>query len=130
MVPVLFHHAPSAQKPPKEATPVDRADYRERLKQQRLNVQALGSMERLRKALPRSGTSFFAAMAVIPTRSLSRTCRSIAPTSVASARTLNSITCPKPLRKEASSMDGPAALANLRPPRSNCAPTTPARGND
>ena len=52
MVPVLFHHAPSAQKPPKEATPVDRADYRERLKQQRLNVQALGSMERLRKATP------------------------------------------------------------------------------
>jgi hypothetical protein len=52
MVPVLFHHAPSAQKPPKEATPVERADYRERLKQQRLNVQALGSMERLRKATP------------------------------------------------------------------------------
>jgi len=48
LLPVVFHHAPSAQKPPKEATDQEMAAYRECLKQQRLNSQALDQIARLR----------------------------------------------------------------------------------
>jgi hypothetical protein len=52
MIPILFQHAPSAQKPPKDATEEELVDYRERLKQKRLNVYALDQMRRLREACP------------------------------------------------------------------------------
>ena len=49
---MLFHHAPSAQKPSKDATEEELGKYREQLKQKRLNVQALDQMGQLREACP------------------------------------------------------------------------------
>ena len=52
LVPILFHHAPSAPKPPPEAAGAALAEHRERLRQMRLNAQALQQMGRLRAACP------------------------------------------------------------------------------
>ena len=52
MVPILFEHAPSAKKPPKDASTDQLTQYRECLKQQRLNMKALEEMKRLRESCP------------------------------------------------------------------------------
>lgn len=52
MVPIDFLHAPTPVKPPKNANPEQRESYREALKQQNLNCQALKRLEILRRETP------------------------------------------------------------------------------
>lgn len=54
MIPIVFEHVPSAQKPSKNATEEELKEHRERLKQQCLNVQGLQQMQRLRHTCPPS----------------------------------------------------------------------------
>lgn len=48
MVPIAFAHAPSAPKPPKDATPQQLSEHREAHKQRNLNAQSVEHMQRLR----------------------------------------------------------------------------------
>jgi hypothetical protein len=59
MVPLLFHHAPSASKPTKDASPAQLALHREQAKQMRLNAQALEQMKRLRERCPAERAMIF-----------------------------------------------------------------------
>ena len=52
MIPVDFTHAPMPPKPGKKATPELVEEYKEKKKQQRLNVVALARIQQLRQALP------------------------------------------------------------------------------
>ncbi len=52
MVPIAFHHAPSAPKPPKGAGPAECRALREAAKQATLNAQSLVHMKALREATP------------------------------------------------------------------------------
>ena len=52
MVPIAFHHTPSAAKPPKGADQAALQSYREAQKQQCLNAQALNHMRGLRQQVP------------------------------------------------------------------------------
>lgn len=59
MVPILFHHAPSAQKPVKNASPEQLSWQREEQKQRRLNAQALEQMKLLRERCPSTRSMIF-----------------------------------------------------------------------
>jgi hypothetical protein len=52
MLPVDFTHAPTPPKPPKKAPASQQAQYKEQLKQQRLNAVARNRLEYLRQILP------------------------------------------------------------------------------
>lgn len=52
MVPVAFQHAPSAPKPPRDATDEQRAAHREVKRQMSLNAYAIERMKALREACP------------------------------------------------------------------------------
>ncbi|HZL45204.1 MAG TPA: transposase [Opitutaceae bacterium] len=54
MIPVDFTHAPTPPKPPKKAPAAQWQDYKEKQKQQRLNVAALARIKALRSSLPDS----------------------------------------------------------------------------
>jgi hypothetical protein len=59
MIPILFHHAPSAPKPNKDASPQQLTQHREQQKQMRLNAQALEQMKRLRQRCPAGRSLIF-----------------------------------------------------------------------
>ena len=52
MVPILFHHAPSAPKPPRDADKEQLANHREVLPQMRLNAYAPAQIKALREVAP------------------------------------------------------------------------------
>ncbi|MGH2604075.1 MAG: IS701 family transposase, partial [Dehalococcoidia bacterium] len=54
MIPVDFTHAPTPPKPGKRASAVEKKQYKEKQKQQRLNLVALARIAHLRQALPAS----------------------------------------------------------------------------
>jgi hypothetical protein len=54
MLPVCLRHAPSPQKPAKNAGAREKKNYREALKQQNLNTEAIEELEKLRAKLPGS----------------------------------------------------------------------------
>lgn len=53
MVPILFHHAPTAKKPARNASDQDLAEYREARRQRCLNTYAFEDMNGLRDRCPR-----------------------------------------------------------------------------
>lgn len=59
MVPILFHHAPSAPKPNKYASLQQLTQHREEQKQMRLNAQALEQMKLLRQRCPAGRSLIF-----------------------------------------------------------------------
>jgi hypothetical protein len=59
MVPILFHHAPSAKKPAKGATASQITEYHEQAKQRRLNIQAIEQMRLLREQCPMDRSILF-----------------------------------------------------------------------
>jgi hypothetical protein len=54
MIPVDFTHAPTPPKPPRRAPAAEHQQYKEKQKQQRLNVVALARIQHLRQSLPAS----------------------------------------------------------------------------
>lgn len=52
MVPLVFAHAPSAPKPPRDATAEQLCEHRETKRQMSLNTYATGQMDALRRACP------------------------------------------------------------------------------
>jgi DDE superfamily endonuclease len=54
MIPIDFTHAPSPPKPAKRAPAAEHQQYKEKQKQQRLNVVALARIQHLRQTLPAS----------------------------------------------------------------------------
>jgi hypothetical protein len=52
MVPILFHHTPSAKKPGKDASVSQISEYKEQAKQRSLNSQAIEQIRRLRSQCP------------------------------------------------------------------------------
>lgn len=59
MVPILFHHTPSAKKPAKDASASQVSEYKEQAKQKCLNVQALEEMKGLRERCPATRSILF-----------------------------------------------------------------------
>jgi len=59
MIPIIFHHAPSAPKPPKDASPEQLTQHGEQRKQMRLNAQALEQMKLLGERCPATRSLIF-----------------------------------------------------------------------
>ena len=70
MIPIIFHHAPSAPKPTKDASPKQLTEQREQQKQMRLNAQALEQMKLLRQRCPGKRSMIFCGDGSYPNKTI------------------------------------------------------------